>query len=175
MLDIRAVPLDHPDAQQLVARALAFYSELYGGPGDTDPMEAAAFAAPAGAFFVGYLDQAPVVSGGWRRAGVTRLGTDATAEIKRMYVADELRGSGLARQMLAHLEQTAAAAGFEALVLSTGAPQVAAIGLYASAGYQPVEPFGYYAAYPSVRCFGKRVDRVTGRPVTPSLDGQDLA
>jgi GNAT superfamily N-acetyltransferase len=156
-LEIRPVPLDHPDAQALVARALAFYSELYGGEGDSDPMDAGEFAAPAGAFYVGYLDGVPVVTGGWRRIDLTRLGTSATAEIKRMYVADAARGLGLAREMLAHLEATARAAGIGALVLSTGAPQVAAVNLYASSGYALIEPFGYYAAYPTVRCFGKRL------------------
>jgi ribosomal protein S18 acetylase RimI-like enzyme len=157
MLEIRPVPLDHPDAQVLVARALAFYVELYGGDGDSDPMEARAFAAPEGAFFVGYLDEVPVVTGGWRRVGLTRMDTSATAEIKRMYVADAARGLGLARLMLAHLEATARAAGLDALVLSTGAPQVAAVGLYASAGYERVEPFGHYAEHPGCRCFGKRL------------------
>jgi GNAT superfamily N-acetyltransferase len=141
----------------LVARALAFYVELYGGDGDSDPMDTGEFAAPGGAFYVGYRDGVPVVTGGWRRVGVTRLDTSVTAEIKRMYVADDARGLGLARQMLAHLEATARAAGVEALVLSTGAPQVAAIGLYASAGYAPIEPFGHYAGHPGCRCFGKRL------------------
>lgn len=156
-LQIRPVPLDHPDAQKLVARALAFYVELYGGDGDTDPTDVAEFAAPAGAFFVGYLDGLPVVTGGWRAVPVDRLGAQRVAEIKRMYVADDARGLGLARRMLSHLEATARAAGFDALVLSTGAPQVAAVGLYASAGYELVEPFGYYADSPNVRCFGKRL------------------
>ena len=153
--EIRPVPLDHPDARTLVARALAFYVELYGGDGDSDPMDAAEFAAPDGAFFVGYRDGVPVVTGGWRWVGITRLGTSATAEIKRMYVADDARGLGLARQMLAHLEATARAAGHGALVLSTGAPQLAAVGLYSSAGYLPIEPFGHYADHPGCRCFGK--------------------
>ncbi|WGL51987.1 GNAT family N-acetyltransferase [Nocardioides sp. BP30] len=157
MLEIRPVPLDHPDAQRLVGRALAFYVELYGGEGDTDPMDTGAFAAPNGAFYVGYLDGVPVVTGGWRSVDVERLGATRAAEIKRMYVADEARGLGLARTMLAHLETTARAAGCDVLVLSTGAPQVAAVGLYASAGYEPIEPFGYYADSPNVRCFGKRL------------------
>ena len=159
MLDIRAVRLDHPDAEALVARALAFYSALYGGGdgGDGDPTPADDFWSPRGAFFVGYLDGVPVVTGGWRRSGLTRLGTSMTGEIKRMYVADQVRGLGLARAMLAHLEDSARAAGVEVLVLSTGAPQVAAVGLYGSSGYRLVEPFGYYADSPNVRCFGKRL------------------
>lgn len=155
--EIRAVPLDHPDAQLLVRRALAFYAGLYGGSGDDDPMDADTFVAPAGIFLVGYLDGQPVVTGGWRRIGLARLGTSVTAEIKRMYVADDARGLGLARAMLVRLERTAREAGIEALVLSTGEPQVAAVGLYSSAGYEPVESFGHYAASPLVRCFGKRL------------------
>ena len=157
MLDIRAVPLDHPDAQLLVGRALAFYAGLYGGSGDDDPMDAATFMPPEGVFLVGYLDGQPVVTGGWRRVGLARMGTSATGEIKRMYVADDARGLGLARTMLARLERIAREAGLEALILSTGQPQVEAIGLYTSAGYEPVEPFGHYAASPLVRCFGKRL------------------
>jgi len=157
MLEIRRVPLDDPDAQLLAARALAFYAGLYGGSGDDDPMDAASFVPPEGVFMVGYLDGRPVVAGGWRRMGLARLGTSATGEIKRMYVADDARGLGLARTMLARLERTAREAGLEALILSTGAPQVAAVGLYSSAGYEPVAPFGHYAASPLVRCFGKRL------------------
>lgn len=159
VLDIRAVRLDHPDADALVLRALTFYSALYGGGdgGDGDPTPADDFAPPCGEFYVGYLDGEPVVTGGWRRSGLSRLGTARTGEIKRMYVADHVRGLGLAKAMLTHLEATARAAGLEALILSTGAPQVAAVGLYRSAGYELVEPFGYYADSPAVRCFAKRL------------------
>jgi GNAT superfamily N-acetyltransferase len=158
VLDIRAVRLDHPDAEALVARALAFYSALYGGgDGDSDPTPADDFWPPHGRSFVGYLDGVPVVTGGWRRSALARLGTSVTGEIKRMYVAEHVRGLGLARVMLAHLEDSARAAGVEVLVLSTGAPQVAAVGLYGSSGYELVEPFGYYADSPNVRCFGKRL------------------
>jgi ribosomal protein S18 acetylase RimI-like enzyme len=157
VLEILPRPLDHPHAQVLVGQAMAYYIEVYGGEGDSDPMDAAEFAAPEGRFFVGYVAGTPAVAGGWRRVEVSRLGTANTAEIKRMYVAEGLRRRGLARQMLTHLEASAKAAGVEALVLSTGAPQVAAVELYRAAGYEPVEPFGYYAAYPTVRCFGKRL------------------
>ena len=158
VLELRDVPLDHPDARMLVERALAFYVELYGGEdgGDADPTHAEDFAAPYGLFVVGYLDGRPVAAGGWRRRDdLTRLGTTRLAEIKRMYVADELRGLGLSRRVLEHLEETARAAGPEGLVLSTGAPQVAAVGLYQAAGYELIEPFGPYATYENCRCFGK--------------------
>ena len=160
VLELRDVPLDHPDARMLIEGALAFYVALYGGEdgGDADETHAEDFVAPGGLFVVGYLDGRPVAAGGWRRRDdLTRLGTSRLAEIKRMYVVDDLRGQGLSRVVLEHLETTARAAGHEGLVLSTGAPQVAAVGLYRAAGYQLVEPFGHYAAHPLCRCFAKRL------------------
>jgi ribosomal protein S18 acetylase RimI-like enzyme len=59
--------------------------------------------------------------------------------------------------MLAHLEQTAAAAGADVMVLETGLAQPEAIALYESSGYVPVEGFGYYKDAPTVRYFGKRL------------------
>jgi GNAT superfamily N-acetyltransferase len=72
-----------------------------------------------------------------------------------MYVAPPARRDGLAREILAHLEETARAAGAEAMVLETGMRQPEAIRLYASAGYQPVPGFGYYKDAPLSRCFAR--------------------
>lgn len=155
-LEIRSVPYLHRDAQALIARVQEVYVERYGGA-DDDPMDDAMFAPPGGAFFVGYLSGAPVVTGAWRRLGIDRLGSDRTAEIKRMYVVPEVARQGHARTMLAHLESTAAAAGLDVLVLSTGSLQPEAIALYRSSGYDVIEPFGHYAHAELVRCFGKRL------------------
>lgn len=155
MLEIRRVPLDHEDAQKLVAEVQAEYVVRYGGPDDT-PIDPAMFQPPDGAFFVGYRDGLPVASGAWRRRpDVTAFDRSQTVEIKRMYVAATLRRSGLARVMLAHLEDTAREAGADVIVLETGSKQPEAIALYTSSGYTPVEGFGHYKDSPSVRYFGK--------------------
>jgi ribosomal protein S18 acetylase RimI-like enzyme len=153
---IRPVPYDHPDAWALIPRLQEFYVERYGSP-DDDEMDAAMFDPPAGAFFVGYLDGTPVATGAWRREGVERLGSDNTAEIKRMYVVPEQGGRGFARRMLAHLERTAAEAGYDVLVLSTGAHQPEAIALYESSGYERVPSFGHYEGSELNRAFAKRL------------------
>jgi GNAT superfamily N-acetyltransferase len=72
-----------------------------------------------------------------------------------MYVVPHARGTGVARRMLAHLESTAAAAGFDALVLETGLRQPEAMALYESSGYVPVPGFGYHRDMPLSRCYGK--------------------
>jgi GNAT superfamily N-acetyltransferase len=78
--------------------------------------------------------------------------------VKRVYVVPSARRSGLARVMLAHLEETARAAGADVMILETGTAQPEAVALYESAGYQAVEPFGHYRWSPLNRCFGRRLE-----------------
>lgn len=155
-VEIRRVAYDHPDAQKLVDRVQEFYVERYGEP-DHDPTVTEMFEPPAGAYFLGYLDEVPVASGAWRRSGERVMGTEVTAEIKRMYVVPEAQGQGLAKRMLAHVEASARETGFEVMVLTTGGLQHEAIGLYEAQGYTHVEPFGFYKDDELVRCMAKRL------------------
>lgn len=77
--------------------------------------------------------------------------------MKRVYVVPDARGRGLARRMLAEVERTAASAGRTRMVLETGLRQPEAIGLYQSAGYHPIAPFGAYRDDPLSRCFAKEL------------------
>ena len=102
----------------------------------------------------------PVATGAWRRrTDVVVDGSSATAEVKRMYVAAAGRRRGLARAMLAHLEDTARLAGAEVMVLETGIRQPEAIALYESSGYVPVPGFGFYRDSPISRCFARSLVR----------------
>jgi GNAT superfamily N-acetyltransferase len=164
---VERVPITHPDAALLVEEVQEEYVRRYGGPDET-PIDPAYFEEPLGAFFVGYLDDLPVATGAWRRRTDVEVdGTRQTAEVKRMYVAPPARRVGLARAMLAHLEDTARIAGAEAMVLETGMRQPEAITLYVSAGYTPVPGFGYYKDAPLSRCFARSLS-VTGRRAAPS-------
>lgn len=153
---VERLRIDHPDAARMVREVQATYVALYGAPDET-PLEPGYFDPPAGSFFVGYLGGEPVASGAWRfRPEVAgELGLVRPAEIKRMYVAAPVRGRGLSRLVLAHLEATARAAGATDMILETGQPQVAAVRLYSSSGYRPVPPFGHYRLEPDVRCFAR--------------------
>ena len=158
---IERVAVTHPDAQLLVEAVQEEYVARYGGR-DESPIDPADFEDPLGQFFVGYLDDAPVTTGAWRRSSVEALGTGVTAEVKRMYVVPAAQRRGLARRMLAHLEATAAEAGIEALVLETGMKQPEAIELYLSAGYEPIPGFGHYRGSDLSRCFARRVAPTAG-------------
>jgi GNAT superfamily N-acetyltransferase len=154
-MEVRRVTFTHPDALTLVEEVQAEYTLRYGGPDET-PLDPTMFDAPQGAFFVGYVRDLPVAMGGWRfRADVTAFGQSAVSEIKRMYVAPRARRSGLARQVLAHLETTARDAGAVVMVLETGIEQPEAIALYLSSGYSPVEGFGHYKWSSKSRYYGK--------------------
>ena len=58
------------------------------------------------------------------------------AEIKRMYVREEMRGRGIAGKILAELENWAKELDFSECILETGRKQPEAIGLYKKYGYQ---------------------------------------
>jgi putative acetyltransferase len=79
----------------------------------------------------------------------------AVVEIKRMYVPSRFRGRGVARAILMCLENRARATGSTRVRLQTGTRQPEAISLYASAGYEPSEPWGRYASDPNSLCFSK--------------------
>jgi len=134
---IKQVGYADSDASRLIAAVQQEYVVRYGGQ-DGTPVDPAEFTPPAGIFLIGYEAGEPVASGGWRSHG-----TDA--EIKRMYVAPAVRHRGLARQLLAELERTAAAAGHQRAILESGSAQPEAVALYRSSGYTPIPPFGHYA------------------------------
>ena len=159
-LRIERVPITHPDAQALIEAVQAEYVVRYGGQ-DQSPIDAAEFDDPRGRFFVAYLADVPVATGAWRRSPVQALGSEVTAEVKRMYVVPSAQRRGVARRMLTHLEVTAAAEGIEVMVLETGAKQPEAIALYTSSGYEPIPGYGYYRDSELSRTFGRRRSRTS--------------
>jgi len=153
--EIVRVSITHPDAARLVEEVQEEYVVRYGGRDET-PLEDGYFEPPNGSFHVGYLDGVPVATGAWRRRrDVVVEGLDECAEIKRMYVAPSARGRGLARAMLARLEDTARDAGAEVMVLETGIAQPEALALYRSSGYTPIPGFGFHKDSPLARCLAR--------------------
>jgi GNAT superfamily N-acetyltransferase len=140
---------DSPDVQALVR---AQQEELRGrdGAGDIGPTrEAWMFEPPGGVFVVSRVEGRAVGCGGICRFDETR------AELKRMYVVPTERGRGLGRELLESLEAEARRLGYAGIVLETGELQPESLGLYASAGYEPIPCYGVYAGREWSRCFEK--------------------
>ncbi|MFG2620528.1 GNAT family N-acetyltransferase [Streptomyces sp. NPDC048507] len=156
-INLRSVPYDHPDAAELEAQVQVEYQKRYDGEGDATALDPAMFLPPNGLYLLAYdATDAAVASGAWRRQDHSEEGySDGDAEVKRMYVVPQARGTGLARRILAELEADARAAGRTRMVLETGDQQPEAIALYLSSGYALSEKFGYYRHHASSRCMTK--------------------
>ncbi|CAM5545485.1 GNAT family N-acetyltransferase [Streptomyces fumanus] len=158
-MEIRPVPFDHPDAVKLNDEVQAEYALRYGDGGDETYLEPSHFAPPNGLYLIAY-DEAgvPVATGGWRAQEANEENyRDGDAELKRMFVIEQMRGRGLARRILAALEADARAAGRTRMVLETGTQQPEAVALYLSSGYEPCDKFGYYRFHESSLCYAKQL------------------
>lgn len=86
-----------------------------------------------------------------------RLGP-ATAEIKRMYVTPDSRGSGVSTAVLRALEAAAVEHGWTTLRLETGSAQPDAIRFYEREGYREIPPFGAYIGSAISVCYERVLD-----------------
>jgi len=89
----------------------------------------------------------PIGCGALRRLG------RSSAEVKRMYVTPESRGSGVAAGLLRALEEAARERGWATLRLETGPAQPEAMRFYERAGYRQIPLFGAYVGSDLSVCY----------------------
>lgn len=143
MIRIRPESPLSPDLGDLMARhAEAMHADT--PPESIHMLDASELAVPGITFHVMREDGRPIGMG-----AVKRISADE-GEIKSMHVLAELRGRGLARQMLDHLIAEAQATGITRLSLETGSQDsfLAARRLYETAGFVPCPPFADYREDP---------------------------
>lgn len=104
-------------------------------PATSLPAEAGELVPPRGAFLVASVDGQPVACGAVKAISPT------AGSLKRMWVADTVRGLGIGRRMLEALEAEARGLGLRILRLETNRTLEEAIHLYRSAGFRDVAPF----------------------------------
>jgi DNA-binding MarR family transcriptional regulator/GNAT superfamily N-acetyltransferase len=138
MIAIAAEPAGSTDAQACFAHYFAELDRRFEHGFDVAralPAGAAELDPPAGVLLVARLRGAAVGCGGLKLHG------DRPAEIKRVWTAPSVRGTGLGRRLLGELEQRAAAAGAPAVRLDTNRALTEAIRLYRETGYREIAPF----------------------------------
>ena len=155
MLVLEPAPSPTDDARQLIAELDAELAGPYSAE-QRHGLSVERVFQPGVLFFVARLDGRAVGCGG------VAFG-EGFAEVKRMYVRPHARGRGVARALLARLEDEARARGVRRVTLETGDAQHAAIRLYERAGYTRCGAFGPYAAMPPRAIersvfFEKRID-----------------
>ncbi len=126
---IAAEPPDAPDAQACLAAYFRELDERF--EAGFDPGRGGPAARPE-RMLVTRCDGHAVGCGALQRLD------DWTAEIKRMWVAPEMRGRGLARRLLGALEDEARALGFARVRLDTNRALGEAQALYRRAGYRDI-------------------------------------
>lgn len=129
-------PEDSRDVQHCVA---AYYRELDERfENGFDPGNGGYSGKPSGAastFVVARLRGRAIGCGGLKALDA------ATGEIKRMWVAPEARGLGVARRLLAALEDKARQDSMTRILLDTNRSLVEAQAMYLKAGYQHIERY----------------------------------
>lgn len=126
-----------PPGSELLEAMVAEISDLHGPEADRRGFDVAPgeLMAPTGAFLVVREDDVPVGCGGVKRWA------PGTGEIKRMYVVPAARSRGHARRLLGALEDAARGLGYVRARLDTGPRQPHALGLYRSAGFEPIPDY----------------------------------
>ncbi|HKB34013.1 MAG TPA: GNAT family N-acetyltransferase [Candidatus Dormibacteraeota bacterium] len=151
-MTIAPEPFDSADARHLIEALDAHLASRYTAEQRFGPNLKPAQVAPGlGAFLMARIDGRPV------GCGAVRLVDPSTAEVKRMFVEPEMRGRGIAKEILAHLEGAGRELGARRAVLETGVYQDEAIGLYRRAGYREVACWGEYTTSPTSVCYEKAI------------------
>ncbi|WP_308258292.1 GNAT family N-acetyltransferase [Saccharothrix obliqua] len=136
---VQPAPPDGPVARRLVRTYLTDIIGRYHGrpatPAEVDQAIADDPTDDLRAFFVGALAGVPAGCAGFR------LVTSETAELKRLFVHSDARGTGGGAALLAAVEEAAVSVGASAIRLDTRADLVEARALYARHGYREVPPF----------------------------------
>jgi ribosomal protein S18 acetylase RimI-like enzyme len=97
------------------------------------------YGPPNGLTLLGTLDGEIVAAGAYHRLG------DDICELKRLFVSNRARGTGLGRKLTDALAAAAKADGYAAIRLDSATLFVEAIALYESAGFHRIAP---YLPYP---------------------------
>jgi putative acetyltransferase len=155
---IEEVDWDDPAGAALRQAQRAEIAERYGS-WESEPGPAPT-ADDISSFFVAFDDDGTPLGCG----GVRQLDAHY-AEIKRMFVPPEHRGTGVSRAILERLELYGRERGWQRLVLETGVLQPDAARFYAREGYTRIPNFAYYVGNDDSLCFEKMLVAVD-----PALD-----
>ncbi len=142
-VEIGVAPADSEAAQLCLGRYFAELDARFSTGFDVeagpDP-DAADYEPPNGVFLIARIDEKAIGCGGVHLLGPADA-SPVVGEIKRMWVAEEARGNGVATALLQELERWAAELGFGVVRLDTNATLTEAHALYAKHGYRRIDPY----------------------------------
>jgi putative acetyltransferase len=89
--------------------------------------------------------------------GAIKKFDDTSVEVKRMFVASEKRGLGVAQKIIHELETWSKEFGYKKCVLETGIRQVEAVKFYKKCDYKIIPNYGQYKNMENSICFEKQL------------------
>ena len=143
---------EHPDAARLIAAMTREVTALY-SPEEIAQVREREAARPSPMELLLARRGGRAIGCG----GIQRI-DDATAELKRMYVEPDERGSGVAAELTRRAERLAVERGFARIALNTGARLVRAVRLYERMGYVRVPPLPGWEDLTFLVWYGKPLD-----------------
>jgi len=151
------ISIDDPraeDVRGLLERHLDF-AHLHSPPKDVHALDVDGLVDPAVTFF-SFRHEGELLG-----VGALKQLDDGHAEVKSMHTAEAARGRGIGRAIVEHLIAVARDRGFDRVSLETGSMAAfsPAQSLYASAGFEPCEPFGDYGPSPNSVCMTLPLNR----------------
>ena len=146
-------PARQPDIERLLELGEVFARSLY-PPEECFLLDVSELDRPEVTVFVARVDSSAPGSDAMGMAALVD-GRDGSAELKRLFIEDRARGRGLARELLAAVEEAARASGATVIRLETGPRSDAALALYRSSGYRDIPLFGQYIGSASSVCMEK--------------------
>ena len=119
-----------------------FVEEVFGYQALEEELKGLAqnYGQPAGRTMLVRGDDGVVAGGAYRRL------SDTDCELKRLYVTDGARGSGLGRKLSDALIKAAISDGYSTMQLDTGNRLTEAISMYESMGFKHIKPYQEYPA-----------------------------
>jgi GNAT superfamily N-acetyltransferase len=136
-IEIHDSEFDSAIAQRLIAEMNAERAARMPGfsPSGGSTVAGGDFRLPRGVFLVAAREGAALGCGGLRRL------SPGVGEIKRLFVSAPARGQGVGRALLCALEDRARSLGYRALRLDNDGGAPAALELFRSQGYRPIEDY----------------------------------
>ncbi len=152
-LEIQVEDPAGPDARRLIQAFAQELSERYGdeGPVIFSPEELKGIGR---AFLVARLNEEAV---GCFAIGPFAPQEPKVCEARGLFLMPAVRGQGLSRTLLRHMEEKAVSMGYATIRLVTGLRESEAIHLFVKGGYSRIPRFGPYAQRPLSVCFEKPV------------------
>lgn len=155
MVDIKAEPASSADARWCVDQYFAELARRFEGgfvASRTLSADVREFTPPDGLILIARLGGRPV------GCGALRFHLRTKPDIKRMWIAPEIRGIGLGKRMLERLELEARRQGARGVRLETNSSLKEAIAMYRATGYREVAAFNSepYAHHWFEKSFTKR-------------------